>query len=128
MLSYVSCHTQIYRRKGRLRVQQGVQWKIISGQQAPPIIPQEIHHWVRHQSLQNPGIEGLGLHRQKVNRTSIREYRYDVQLKGAGIAFMISNLVYSWRVFVTKKMVYWPFIVVIPVAYAYINPMYTLIL
>lgn len=36
---------------------------------------------------------------------------------------MIANSVFIWRVFINKRIVYWP-IAIIPVAYFFIQPVY----
>lgn len=53
----------------------------------------------------------------------LREYNYDVILKGIGYSIMFSNLFLTWRIFVNKKMVFWP-LALIPVSYVFISPMY----
>lgn len=56
----------------------------------------------------------------------VREYNYDVGLKGFGYAFLIGNILTSWRIFVNKRMVWWPLITA-PVHYLWISPMYFLL-
>jgi hypothetical protein len=51
-----------------------------------------------------------------------REYNYDVVLKGFGYAFLIGNILTSWRIFINKGMVWWP-LVTAPVHYLWISPM-----
>lgn len=71
--------------------------------------------------LNNRGT-GLTLLKGKIANTH-REYNYDVRLKGLGYSIMAANLVYSWRIFVNKRMVFWP-AAIIPVAYYMITPVY----
>ena len=52
-----------------------------------------------------------------------REYNYDVILTGLGYSFMAANAVMSWRIFVKKRMVWWPLAVITPAAYMYFSPL-----
>lgn len=52
-----------------------------------------------------------------------REYNYDVVLKGAGYSALVANVLLSWRIFVTKGMVWWPLLVAAPATYFYITPL-----
>lgn len=52
-----------------------------------------------------------------------REYNYDVVLKGLGYSALVGNVLLSWRIFVTKGMVWWPLLVAVPATYYYITPL-----
>ena len=52
-----------------------------------------------------------------------REYNYDVRLKGLSYSIMAANLVLTWRIFVNKRMIFWP-AAIIPAAYYLITPVY----
>ncbi len=52
-----------------------------------------------------------------------REYNYDVILKGAGYSALVGNVLLSWRIFVTKGMVWWPILLAAPAVYLYVSPL-----
>jgi hypothetical protein len=119
---HVCSNTQVHSRKGGLLVQKRLHPRRSRGQQAPQRVPQTVRHQLRHPSLQNPARKRLVLPRQKVRSFQLREFNYDVRLKGAGYAFMICNVLMSWRIYVNKAMVWWP-VLTIPLSYAIIAPM-----
>jgi len=40
-----------------------------------------------------------------------------------GYSILVGNILLSWRIFVTKQMVWWPIVVAIPATYLYISPL-----
>lgn len=53
-----------------------------------------------------------------------REYNYDVLIKSWLYGLFGANLVWSARIFMVKKMVYWPLLVVTPVLALYLQPQF----
>lgn len=85
---------------------------------------QKVHYQFRYQSLQNSIRKRLGLYCQKVFFIKkFREYNYDVVLKGVGYSALVGNVLLSWRIFVTKGMVWWPLVIAAPATYFYITPL-----
>jgi hypothetical protein len=53
-----------------------------------------------------------------------REYRWDVVYRSIAYSLMTANAVGLWRMFANKKMVFWPYLLVTPVAYLYWKPIF----
>jgi hypothetical protein len=43
-------------------------------------------------------------------------------LKGLGYSLLVANVLLSWRIFVTKGMVWWPLVAAVPATYFYVSP------
>ena len=53
-----------------------------------------------------------------------REYNYDVLLRSWAYGFFGGNLAFSLRIFIAKKMVFWPLLVVTPIVAMYYQPQF----
>lgn len=53
-----------------------------------------------------------------------REYRYDVQIKSASYAGACATVFLMWRMYASKKMVWWPLPVVGTLGYFYFQPLF----
>ena len=122
ILLYVGADPSLHPREGGLVVQAWLHRLGDAGQRAAQEVRAAVRDRLRDAHVLNPVITRLVLSRQAVPHPPLSEYNYDVRLKGAGYALLISNVILSWRIYVNKGMVWWPLALAFP-AYFAVTPM-----